>query len=103
MSKDKRELRILIQEFKKKGLKRKELVNMHKSKYCLELLMLNSDKSMKELQESVGKSWQNWNKTYKDCYRKLSVPQVHLLATALDMSFNDLYDIISRDIKTQTK
>lgn len=109
MTEEKKELRRHIQKIKnakKDNLRSDELLAMFyvDKKYDgLMMLMSESNKSLKELKESVGKSWQNWNATYKDCYRKLSVPQVHLLATALDMSFNDLYDVILKDIKTQKK
>ncbi len=103
MTEEKTKLREDIQKLKKEGLKLPELNNMYRSLDGLHFLMLSSDKSMKELKESVGTTRPNWDLTYKGCYDRLNEPKKLLLANALGLPYKQVNEVIKRDIEKQKK
>lgn len=103
MTQEKTKLREDIQKLKKKGLSLTEISNMYRGLDGLHFLMLSSDKSMKELKESVGTTRPNWDLTLKGCYNKLERWQISRLAKALDLPFEQVNEVIKIDIENQKK
>lgn len=80
---------------------KKEIDNMFRSEYGLKQLMLNSDKSIKEIKTSICNTQQQFNITYEHNYSKFSVSQIQKLSKILKVKFDDLVVVIAKDIEIQ--
>jgi len=104
MNKEKQQLTKKIQSLKKRDcLTKKELEIMYRTPYYLEKLMIESHLPITEIKEKVVGSKENWHVTYRNAYWKLDVKQLNILSNLLNISINDLLEIIEQDIKIQKK
>lgn len=110
MTEEKIKLREHIQKVKnskiENNLTSKDVLDMFhfNEKYDeLTQLMHNSNKTVKEIKESIGTTQYNWNMTFKGRYSKLDFDDKSALSKCLEMSYEDLDKVIKRDIEKQKK
>lgn len=98
----KKEITKLVHSLKKSGcITRQELENIYRSEYGLKQLMLNSEKSIKEIKTTICNTQQQFNITYEHNYSNFTIKQIKKLSEVLEVDLNELINIIDEDIEIQ--
>lgn len=98
----KKQITKLVHSLKKSGcITKRELDNIFRTEYGLKQLMLNSEKSIKEIKTSICNTQQQFNITYEHNYNKFTIDQIKKLSKVLEIDLNELINIIDEDIEIQ--